>query len=852
MGKPVLWMFSLGFLGLIGSLNLAQDPQKAPERPKGGAGVEYPFVPGRFLTADDYGHVEAALGCVDLKPADLSFEKKVALNQRFILPVCAAALDNPLGVPKLAEDAASDFNWGTHVAARAQRAASILERDVKRFDKEELRKDSAGWVLWSETNDKLWEFVRKWRNERPKDQGMKEDAEWKRLSEECDKAWADTVKDSLAMLFGGESKVVQAVDNKNMYWDNKGVDQDFAIQLYTSVMAISSDMADPKGIDVALLAALLPSHLAEDELRVPGAKAGPVEGDPFEPANKAFRTGSLVAAARLNTVMEAMAAQWQRCQIPGAAKDFAGVPSTVQGVTGDVLAIVQGPLGKFVIGGMGDNTYAGDDFIAILDLGGNDTYKGRVACGNGLSGHAPLGFVLDLSGDDRYEGEDFTQGFGFLGVGILWDLGAGRDFYRSRFCSQACGLCGYGELFDDGGDDVYITDSCSQGAACFGYGHLIDKAGNDTYKGCRFVQAYANCMGLGVLSDGAGNDLYYAGGKYLHVPLHNDHYQSLSQGFAFGNRNDGNPAMGTGGGVALLLDQGNGNDVYQADIYGQGVSYWLALGMLVDEGGNDTHTIFQYGLGGGIHLSTGILVNVSGNDSYTNGWGVGTGGAHDYAVGWLIDGGGNDFYQGNGQGQALNFSFACLLDKGGDDSHCSNMDGNIGAGANNDVSLMLDLDGSDFYGVEGAKNGRFIRRGNHGLLYDCPSGGWFKGIDMSTLPTKQDPAPKKVKVQHILISYDGCGVKLKNAQGRSEQEAQVLAAQVLKLARTQGADWAKLQTLHNEDSGDAGSNDHATYECEASTAFIPEFKDMALTLGVGQIGISKKGKYGWHIIKRVE
>ncbi len=228
---------------------------------------------------------------------------------------------------------------------------------------------------------------------------------------------------------------------------------------------------------------------------------------------------------------------------------------------------------------------------------------------------------------------------------------------------------------------------------------------------------------------------------------------------------------------------------------------------------------------------------------------MGLGGAHDYAVGWLIDRSGNDLYQGGGQGQGLNFSFGCLLDVSGNDAHSCPGAGSIGAGVNNDVSLLLDLDGDDFYTIPDVKNGRFTRQGNHGLIYDCPSGGWFPGIDASTLPTKQDPAPKKVKVQHILISFDGCKVPLRNAEQRSEAEAEALARTLLKQSRTKGADWKELMDDWSEDVG--GGEGYVIDE-NSRKNYVKEFGDTGLSLGIGQIALSAKGPYGWHIIKRVE
>lgn len=851
MSKPVLGLIAAAWL--LGTLVVSA--QDAPKAAMAGAGREFEFKAGSFLTQEDYEHIVEALRCVELKPKDLTFEKKVALNQRFVLPICAQCLDNPLGVPRIAEDAAGDFSAASPAPIRARRAAEVLQRDLKRFEPEELRKEAVGWIIWAEASRKLSEFERRWLLDKGNLKEVKNDAGWKSLKAEVDASWKETISDAMTLMLGAKFEVAAqpAGEEYSALWGTAGLDQFLAQWLYTPLMSLSFDDTGTPPASMAAVAAQLSGVFCDDDIRLPGAAAAVPPGDPFGPASRAAGTGPLVAAARLGPILEGVA---QALNLYRGVKNpplwLAGQPSREQGVHGGILGVVRGPHGRIIIGGTGDNTYEGDDFVAIIDLGGNDTYRGRVASGIGLPGRAPLSFVLDLGGNDRYEGEDFTQGFGFNGVGILWDLGAGNDYYRSRFCSQACGLLGYGELFDDGGDDQYFTDSGSQGAACFGYGHLIDAGGNDTYRGARYVQACALVGGVAVLTDGGGNDLYYAGGKYLHKPLHNDHYQSLSQGFSIGNRSDANPAMGTGGGVALLLDQGDGNDNYIADIYGQGSSYWYSLGMLVDEGGNDNHVLYQYGLGGGIHLSTGILVNLKGNDTYTDPWGVGLGGAHDYAVGWLIDRAGNDLYQGGGQGQGLNFSVGFLLDCAGNDSHACPGAGSIGAGHNNDISLLLDLDGEDFYTVPGVKNGRFTRQGGHGLIYDCPSGGWFPGIDASTLPTKQDPVPKEVIVQHILISCDGCNVPLKNAATRSEAEALALARQVLREARRKGADWSALQKKYNEDSGDGGVHEHNRYLVAPEAALIKEFKDLALTLGVGQIALSAKGPYGWHIIKRVE
>lgn len=807
MGKHALVVLCAALVaGLSWQPSTAQQAAAAPD----------PYACS-FLTLEDLEHIDAALGYVNLTRAQLGYEKK-HLDHKFRLKVADAGLDDPLGLPKTAELASAAFSLKSPAAVRGRHASDLLDLPAARWSPEEMQKDGEIQAKRSVEYDAASESA------------------LEALSKRYD-------AEDIARFFGGPVKSALHPDP----------DRPHLLPTARQMLPVleSTRRPEPTVTEAELrgLAATLPAEVADAESRLPGAEGSVT--DWYSIAARTAVQGKLVAGARLAGYLEREAAEWTRQLSVAPAGTYAGKPVEGFGVTGGVIGLWLGPWGKFVIGGTGPNTYEGDDFVAIIDLGGDDVYRGRVASGIGLPGRAAISFVLDLSGNDQYLGDDFTQGFGFNGVGILHDLGGGNDLYRARFCAQACGLCGYGELYDDGGDDNYIADSCAQGAATFGYGHLLDARGNDSYRGARYVQAFAQIMGIGVLTDGSGNDLYYAGGKYLHQPLWNDRYQSLSQGFAIGNRNGG-----TGGGVALLLDEGDGNDVYQSDIYGQGSSYWYSLGMLVDRGGNDTYTSGQYCQGVGIHLSAGILVDLAGNDTYTMGVGLGQGAAHDWAVGWLIDRAGNDLYQGNGQGMGLNYSLGILLDCAGDDSHSTSGDGSIGKGSNNDISLLIDLGGYDVYGHKETKDGAITKRDRHALVYDVPE-GWFPAIDASTLPTRQNPPPAKVRVQHILIAWDGTGVNTQKAK-RTKEEATAEMKRVLKLARTKDADWARLQQDHNEDcakgldaQGQAYDNTHNIYDVSPTAKLVKPFLDCAMKLGTGQIDVAES-KYGYHIIKRVE
>lgn len=335
----------------------------------------------------------------------------------------------------------------------------------------------------------------------------------------------------------------------------------------------------------------------------------------------------------------------------------------------------------------------------VLDAGGDDLYTGGAV-------------VLDVSGNDVYR----DAGPGLLGVALLVDL-AGDDRYLGKNFSQGGAAFGASLLLDVEGDDRYESDQCSQGAAFFGIGMLFDLAGSDAYRGARFVQGFGGTRGIGVLSDVAGNDTYYAGGKYLHAPLLPENYQSLSQGFGFGLR-----GASASGGVGILADHA-GNDVYAAEVFGQGASYWFSLGVLVDSAGHDKYNLYQYGQGAGIHLSAGVLFDRAGNDAYSCNNGVAQGSGHDWGVGILWDLAGDDCYQGSGmsQGGANANGIGMLLDRAGNDSYAGwNVKnqgdaffsrGTIGLG------VLLDLGGKDRY-THGGSDGALWTEGTVGVGFD--------------------------------------------------------------------------------------------------------------------------------------
>ena len=259
-------------------------------------------------------------------------------------------------------------------------------------------------------------------------------------------------------------------------------------------------------------------------------------------------------------------------------------------------------LGRVEIGGPGPDEHDADA-VLVIDVGGDDVYRGETAFGR----NSACSIVLDLDGDDMYLGENGAQGSGIRGIGILWDV-AGNDFYRAGNFAQGTGIFGMGLLVDEGGRDHYLGGAFVQAAAAWGFGGLLDMAGEDLYECRNSGQAFAGVKGTAVLCDLSGNDKYLSG---VATPDHRDPTmnQSFSQGFAIGMRNL------SGGGYALLADQW-GNDHYECQYFGQGAGYYMGLGILYDRDGKDTYAARRYAQGAGIHYAFGLLMDEGGDDRY--------------------------------------------------------------------------------------------------------------------------------------------------------------------------------------------------------------------------------------------
>jgi len=370
--------------------------------------------------------------------------------------------------------------------------------------------------------------------------------------------------------------------------------------------------------------------------------------------------------------------------------------------TEDTLFYMRTDFGDVLIGGVGSNRYQGSPAL-VIDLGGDDQYY--------LSPHKKRNIastiIIDLDGDDLYRTEErFVFGSGFFGLGFLIDR-QGEDLYMAQNFSLGSGLFGVGVLLDEEGNDKYLGDTFTQGAGSFGLGILSDLDGNDEYSASLFAQGFGFVAGFGALVDSVGNDSYFAGGKYKDILRYEDHYISLSQGFAFGSR----PELS--GGIGVLCD-GDGNDVYNSDIFGQGSSYWFALGALLDHAGNDKYVSYQYAQGAGIHLSLGVLIDEAGDDVYIS-KGVSQGCGHDLAFGLLLDQKGDDSYSAYdlSQGAGSANGIGMLIDESGDDGYLVKRTHNTQGYGNprreyGSIGLFLDISGKDNYDGNGADNSYWI------------------------------------------------------------------------------------------------------------------------------------------------
>lgn len=110
-------------------------------------------------------------------------------------------------------------------------------------------------------------------------------------------------------------------------------------------------------------------------------------------------------------------------------------------------------------------------------------------------------------------------------------------------------------------------------------------------------------------------------------------------------------------------------------------------------------------------------------------------------------------------------------------------------------------------------------------------------------PEISDDEARTITVQHILIRtyvQDGTGKKIEFSD-KDKKEAYERAAEILALAREEGADFEDLVLNYSE--GDKGNYSFGKGETD------PAFEEAAFNLGKGEISDIIETRYGYHIIK---
>ena len=383
-------------------------------------------------------------------------------------------------------------------------------------------------------------------------------------------------------------------------------------------------------------------------------------------------------------------------------------------------------LGKIIVTGTGQHVFTNEAFL-IIGLGGDNVYSNSAGGANGLAGR-PISIVIDLGNNSQFVSKrSFSQGAGLFGVGILAALGSNCTF-QARHMSQGAGFFGSGILMTGPGKQTLEADTFCQGAGMFGTGILWQRGENATCRAAYLSQGFGGMQGVGLLLNSCSNNLYFAGGKYP-CPWLPGHYFSLSQGFGYGLR------PYAGGGIGILCDLA-GHNHYEADVYGQGASYWYSVGLFLDAAGNNRYDANQYCQGAGIHLSSGALVDWGGNNTFTAGH-ICQGAAHDYSVGMLISHAGNNKFTGEttAQGAAINNSFAMLLNHAGTNTYVGT-DPKQSQAAGHDgekreygsIALLLDLGGHGHYSQGQTNNAIWLKP-----LYGA-------GLDGEVAPSAPDRA----------------------------------------------------------------------------------------------------------------
>lgn len=105
-----------------------------------------------------------------------------------------------------------------------------------------------------------------------------------------------------------------------------------------------------------------------------------------------------------------------------------------------------------------------------------------------------------------------------------------------------------------------------------------------------------------------------------------------------------------------------------------------------------------------------------------------------------------------------------------------------------------------------------------------------------------------VKVKHVLVSWADLTSGDPRGMKRSRAQLEALVAK-LTAQLAKGAAIEPLMQQYSEDPGSADSGD--SYDVDADAGLVKPFKDLALRLKLGEVGVVKT-QFGIHIVKRVK
>lgn len=388
------------------------------------------------------------------------------------------------------------------------------------------------------------------------------------------------------------------------------------------------------------------------------------------------------------------------------------IKEDVAGVKGRVLFQKKTPHGLVLIGGSEANEYQFKEHVALLiDLGGNDTYHGPLAC----SGNAKQrnGIVIDLAGNDTWNGTESGLATGRGGgVGLLFDY-AGNDTYHLPQGTGGCGLGGFGVLLDVRGADTYVGSKYTQGVGFAGYGLLLDFGGDDRHTSSGFAMGFGGPAGVGLVLDAEGNDQYQCGKKYPSGYNQSDapkakpgdadfQYTSMGMGMGLGRRlfplSKESLPYGLAGGIGMVIDL-QGNDRTETSNFSQGCGYFYGVGVKMDLEGEDHHAAARYGHASAAHFGIGSFFDYAGKDTYTStGPTYNCGCAWDRSVCTFVEGGKEDdqylFKRSAGPARADIGSWSLFLEMGGDDQYLTRSVGKI---SRDGFTIFFDASGKDKY-----------------------------------------------------------------------------------------------------------------------------------------------------------